>query len=266
MGSARGKRPAQERTTPGGGEDRQAAWLPRHLAVIMDGNGRWAKRRLLPRQAGHRAGLTATRRIIEACVRQDIGVLTLFAFSSENWRRPQGEVGSLMSLFVSALESEVPELHAQGVRIRFIGARAQFSAGLQQGMQNAEGLTRTNSRLILNIAASYGGRWDLVESARNIAAQFAEGRVTLPEIDETRVGESLALGGLPDPDLFIRTGGEHRISNFLLWNLAYTELYFTDTLWPDFDADALMEALLWYRDRQRRFGRTPEQTEGGADA
>lgn len=266
MGKARGKRPVPERASAGGGEGPHAAWLPQHLAIIMDGNGRWAKRRLLPRQAGHRAGLTATRRVIEACVQQRIGMLTLFAFSSENWRRPTGEVGSLMSLFVSALESEVPELHTQGVHIRFIGAREQFSAGLQQGMRNAEELTRGNSRLILNIAASYGGRWDLVESARKIAAHFAEGRVTLPQIDEALVGESLALGGFPDPDLFIRTGGEHRISNFLLWNLAYTELYFTDALWPDFDADALLEALAWYRDRQRRFGRTPEQAEGGAHA
>ena len=240
--------------------------LPRHIAIIMDGNGRWAKRRLLPRQAGHRAGLTATRRVIEACVQHEIAALTLFAFSSENWRRPRTEVGSLMNLFLSALQSEVAELHANHVRIRFIGAREQFSLPLQDGMQQAEQLTKDNTRLILSIAAAYGGRWDLVQSAKKLAAAAAGGRIQADAIDEARLAESLALNDLPDPDLFIRTGGEQRISNFLLWNLAYTELYFTDTLWPDFDAAALETALRWYQERQRNFGRTPEQAKDSGDA
>lgn len=263
MVRAHGKAPAPAQA---GRHAEDMVRLPGHIAIIMDGNGRWARRRLLPRNAGHRAGLSATRRVIEACVQHGIGALTLFAFSSENWRRPRGEVGSLMGLFVSALESEIPELHRNGVRLCFIGAREQFSAQLQRGMQEAEALTRGNLRLRLNIAAGYGGRWDLVASARRLAVRFANSEIDLQGIDETSVGNSLALGDVPDPDLFIRTGGEHRISNFLLWNLAYTELYFTDTLWPDFDATALTAALNWYRERQRRFGRTPEQAGGVADA
>ncbi|MDE1886843.1 MAG: di-trans,poly-cis-decaprenylcistransferase [Gammaproteobacteria bacterium] len=240
--------------------------LPRHVAVIMDGNGRWAQRRLLPRQAGHRAGLTAVRRLIEGCVQRGIGALTLFAFSSENWQRPQGEVGSLMGLFVNALESEVAELHKNQVCIRFIGARAQFSAALQQGMRASEQLTAGNDGLVLNIAAGYGGRWDLVQAARHLATEAVDGRLRVEELDEQQVSNSLALAGLPDPDLFIRTGGEQRISNFLLWNLAYTELYFTELLWPDFDAAALQAALSWFAQRQRRFGRTPEQTRDAGHA
>lgn len=265
MVQARGKLHAPRRAAPSGATQ-DAARRPRHIAIIMDGNGRWAKRRLLPRQAGHRAGLTATRRVIEACVQQGIGVLTLFAFSSENWQRPQGEVGSLMNLFVSALESEIPALHENGVCIRFIGTRRQFPTALQQGMREAESLTRGNVRLRLNIAVSYGGRWDLVESARQIAARVACADLSVQAIDESLVGESLALGDLPDPDLFIRTGGEHRISNFLLWNLAYTELYFTDILWPDFDADALATALHWYRERERHFGGLLEPSGDAAHA
>lgn len=231
--------------------------VPRHIAIIMDGNGRWAKHRLLPRPAGHRAGLTAARQVIEACVKLGVAGLTLFAFSSENWQRPQPEVGSLMGLFMSALDSEVAELHANKVRIRFIGARQTFAAALQQGMQKAEHLTAANDGLCLNIAAGYGGRWDILQAARDFAAQPG---------GESEFGRQLALGDQPDPDLFIRTGGEQRISNFLLWNLAYTELYFTDTLWPDFDAAALDAALYWYAQRQRRFGRTPEQTTDTHDA
>ncbi|MGH8281911.1 MAG: isoprenyl transferase [Gammaproteobacteria bacterium] len=240
--------------------------LPKHIAIIMDGNGRWAKRRLLPRQAGHRAGVTAARRVIEACAQRSIGVLTLFAFSSENWQRPRTEVGSLMGLFMNALESEVAELHKNNVRIRFIGARDTFSTLLQEGMQGAEQLTQANTGLALNIAAGYGGRWDILRAVRRLAADTASGRLHSEELDETRLAQSLALAGLPDPDLFIRTGGEQRISNFLLWNLAYTELYFTDSLWPDFDAKALNEALRWYGARQRRFGRTPEQMQDSPDA
>lgn len=234
--------------------------LPRHIAVIMDGNGRWAQRRLLPRQAGHRAGLTAARRLIEGCVQRGIGALTLFAFSSENWQRPQREVGSLMGLFMNALESEVAELHKNQVRMRFIGAREQFSAALQQGMHASEQLTAGNGGMVLNIAAAYGGRWDLLQAARRLAVEAVGGRLRVEELDEQQVANALACAGLPDPDLFIRTGGEQRISNFLLWNLAYTELYFTEVLWPDFDAPALEAALNWYAQRQRRFGRTSEQT------
>lgn len=244
----------------------QGSSLPRHIAVIMDGNGRWAQRRLLPRQAGHRAGLTAARRLIEGCVQRGIGALTLFAFSSENWRRPQAEVGSLMGLFMNALESEVAELHRNKVCIRFIGAREQFSAALQQGMRESEHLTAGNRGLVLNIAAGYGGRWDLLQAARRLAAEAVGGRLRVEELDEQQVSDALVLAGLPDPELFIRTGGEQRISNFLLWNLAYTELYFTEVLWPDFDAAELEAALSWYVQRQRRFGRTPEQTRGAEHA
>jgi undecaprenyl diphosphate synthase len=236
---------------------REFSSVPRHIAIIMDGNGRWARRRLLPRPAGHRSGLTAARRVIETCVKHGVAALTLFAFSSENWQRPQLEVGSLMGLFMNALDSEVAELHKNNVRIRFIGARETFPAGLQQGMRAAEQLTGANTGLTLNIAAGYGGRWDILRAAQKFAADPG---------GESEFGRLLALGDQPDPDLFIRTGGEQRISNFLLWNLAYTELYFTDTLWPDFDTAALEEALSWYAQRQRRFGRTPEQTTDLGDA
>ncbi|HVC37982.1 MAG TPA: polyprenyl diphosphate synthase [Gammaproteobacteria bacterium] len=242
------------------------AALPRHIAIIMDGNGRWAKNRFLPRQAGHRAGLRAARRVIEACVQQGIGVLTLFAFSSENWQRPRTEVGSLVELFVDALESEVAELHKNNIRIRFIGARTAFTQALQEGMRQAEMLTQSNTGLVLNIAVSYGGRWDMLQAVRRMTLEAVAGVIKPEDIDETRLSQALALSGLPDPDLFIRTGGEQRISNFLLWNLAYTELYFADSLWPDFDVAALMAALDWYAVRQRRFGRTSEQVGAEADA
>lgn len=244
----------------------EASSLPRHIAIIMDGNGRWARHRLLPRQAGHRAGLTAARRVIESCVQHGIGALTLFAFSSENWQRPSPEVGSLMGLFMHALESEVAELHKNRVRVRFIGARTQFSIALQQGMHEAEQLTADNTGLRLNVAAGYGGRWELLQAAKQLASEVLAGRLRLEELDEPHWASALSLAGSPDPDLFIRTGGEQRISNFLLWQLAYTELYFTDTLWPDFDATALGQALTWYAQRQRRFGRTPEQLESPGHA
>jgi undecaprenyl diphosphate synthase len=238
--------------------------LPRHIAIIMDGNGRWAKKRFLPRQAGHRAGLKAARHVIEACAQYGIDVLTLFAFSSENWQRPQVEVGNLVQLFVDALGSEVAELHNNHVRIHFIGNRLLFSPDLQEGMLQAEALTRSNTGLKLNIAISYGGRWDILQAVKNICMQITAGNTRPDQIDEDQLAGALALSGLPDPDLFIRTGGEHRISNFLLWNLAYTELYFIDALWPDFDSAALLSALEWYVARQRRFGRTSEQTTAGA--
>lgn len=244
----------------------ETAALPRHIAIIMDSNGRWAKRRLLPRQAGHRAGLTAARRIIESCIRLHIGALTLFAFSSENWQRPRREVGNLMGLLMKALEDEVRELHTNNVRLRFIGALDAFSPDLRHGMRHAAELTAMNAGLALNIAASYGGRWDIVQAAHKLAAAAVSGHIRPDEIDEARLSQALMLPEPPDPDLFIRTGGEQRISNFLLWNLAYTELYFTDSLWPDFDEPALQTAFDWYAVHQRRFGRTPEQVKGEAGA
>ena len=237
----------------------EPAVLPRHIAIIMDGNGRWARRRLLPRYAGHRAGLTTARGTIEGCVRHGVPVLTLFAFSSENWQRPQTEVGSLMELFLGALETEVQNLNANHIRIRFIGALDSFAAALQEGMQRAEQLTRDNTRLTLNIAVGYGGRWDILQAVHRLAADVTAGKIRTPDIDEVHFGNALALAPVPDPDLFIRTGGERRISNFLLWNLAYTELYFTDTLWPDFADQELDAAIRWFASRQRRFGLTPEQ-------
>ena len=233
--------------------------LPRHVAIIMDGNGRWARKRLLPRVAGHRAGITPVRLCIEQCVRQGIAALTLFAFSSENWARPPEEVGSLMGLFLDALDRELDELHGSGVRLRFIGERGNLSAVLQQRIAAAEARTAGNTRLALQIAVSYGGRWDLLEAARRLAQRCADGTLTPQDIDESALAAELSIAELPDPDLFIRTGGEQRISNFLLWNLAYTELYFTDQLWPDFDAAGFQAALEWFAGRNRRFGLTGEQ-------
>jgi len=237
----------------------EIATLPRHIAIIMDGNGRWAKKRFLPRQAGHRAGLKAARRIIEACAQNRIAVLTLFAFSSENWQRPRTEVSNLIELFVGALESEVADLHKNNIRIRFIGDCSAFTQVLQDGMFQAEKLTQLNTGLILNIAVSYGGRWDMLQAVKKICLEIIARNIRPEELDEDRLSRALALSGLPDPDLFIRTGGERRISNFLLWNLAYTELYFMDDLWPDFDSVTLQVALDWYATRQRRFGRTSGQ-------
>jgi len=241
----------------------ETATLPRHIAIIMDGNGRWAKKRFLPRQAGHHAGLKAARRVIEACAQHSIAVLTLFAFSSENWQRPRTEVGNLIELFVGAIDSEVADLHKNNVSIHFIGDCSAFTQGLQDGMCQAERLTQLNTGLILNIAVSYGGRWDMLQAVKKMCMETITGKIQPEEIDEGRLSGALALSGLPDPDLFIRTGGEQRISNFLLWNLAYTELYFLDELWPDFDDATLQVALDWYAARQRRFGRTSEQLGSG---
>ena len=241
--------------------------LPRHVAIVMDGNGRWARARGDARVDGHRAGVEPVRTVIEECVRLGIGALTLFAFSSENWRRPRDEVLSLMSLFVESLETEIAELHRNGVRLRFIGRRDVLDDRLRTSMASSEQITRSNSRLHLQIALSYGGRDDIVAAARTLAARVERRELTLPQIDESSFAASLALNGLPDPDLFIRTGGEQRISNFLLWNLAYTELYFTDCLWPDFDAGCFESALQHFATRQRRFGLTGSQLEqAGATA
>ncbi|MFQ5644213.1 MAG: isoprenyl transferase [Thiogranum sp.] len=235
--------------------------LPRHVAIIMDGNGRWAKSRNLPRYMGHRAGVKTVRRVVEACRQRGIEALTLFAFSSENWRRPRIEVGLLMDLFVRTLKKEVNRLDRNNVRIQFIGDRSAFDPKLQKMMGAAERQTADNSGLTLVIAANYGGRWDLVEATRRMAARAVAGELSVDDIDSEMLAGELCNAGLPEPDLFIRTGGEQRISNYLLWQLAYTELYFTDLLWPEFDAAAFDEALLSFASRQRRFGKTGDQVE-----
>jgi undecaprenyl diphosphate synthase len=235
--------------------------LPRHIAVIMDGNGRWASKRALPRPAGHRMGVRSVKTIIEGCARRGVEVLTLFAFSSENWKRPREEVSMLMGRFLEALDNEVEEIHRNDIRIRFIGHLEQLSTALRERIAKAEELTRANRRMTLVIAVAYGGRWDIATAARKLAERCVAGEMRVEEVDESAVGANLALSELPDPDLLIRTGGEQRISNFLLWNLAYTELYFCDTLWPDFDAADLDAAIAHFGRRQRRFGLTPAQVE-----
>nr|VFK55850.1 MAG: undecaprenyl diphosphate synthase [Candidatus Kentron sp. TUN]VFK61886.1 MAG: undecaprenyl diphosphate synthase [Candidatus Kentron sp. TUN] len=233
--------------------------IPRHIAIIMDGNGRWAIHRCLPRIAGHRAGVDAVRRVVRICGEKGIEVLTLFAFSSENWQRPHEEVGLLMNLFMSALEQEIKKLHQHNVRLRIIGERSAFSVELQQVIEESERITCDNTGLNLVIAANYGGRWDLSQAVRSIAYRVAQGQLNPENIGPETIRLHLCLHDLPEPDLFIRTSGEKRISNFLLWQIAYTELYFTDILWPDFDRGALEEALAFYASRQRRFGQTGEQ-------
>jgi undecaprenyl diphosphate synthase len=233
--------------------------LPQHIAIIMDGNGRWAEARGEPRTSGHKAGIEPVRMCIRECARRGVGALTLFAFSSENWRRPAQEVATLMGLFVEALDREVDELHANGVRLRMIGARNQLAVRLQQRVAAAEQLTAGNTGLRLQVAVSYGGRWDIVEAARELARRCARGELRAEDIDEESLSARLQLDDVPDPDLFIRTGGEHRISNFLLWNLAYTELLFCDTLWPDFGVPELEAALADFASRDRRFGLTGDQ-------
>ncbi len=228
--------------------------LPRHIAIIMDGNGRWAQRRQRPRVVGHRAGARAVNVCVDYCLEKGIATLTLFAFSSENWRRPADEVGSLMHLFLKALEREVGELHRRGVRLRFIGDQTGFGRELRERMTEAERLTAGNGRLVLNVAVGYGGRWDIVQAARALARRAAAGELDPETIDQDRFADALGLAGLPEPDLFIRTGGEYRLSNFLLWHLAYTELWFTPCLWPDLDRSVLDAALAVYAGRERRFG------------
>ncbi|UYB53760.1 polyprenyl diphosphate synthase [Xanthomonas sp. AM6] len=233
--------------------------LPRHIAIIMDGNGRWAQRRRRPRVIGHRAGARAVNRTIDFCLERGIPALTLFAFSSENWGRPQEEVDALMKLFLHALDREVEELQRRGVRVRFIGDRSRFAPSLRERMAQAEARTRDNQALHLSIAASYGGRQDIAQAARALAEEVAAGRLRPEQIDEALLSAHMALADLPPPDLFIRTGGDVRISNFLLWQLAYTELWFTETLWPEFGAEVLQQALDDYASRERRFGLTSAQ-------
>nr|WP_250063514.1 polyprenyl diphosphate synthase [Stenotrophomonas mori] len=232
---------------------------PAHLAIVMDGNGRWAQQRRRPRMIGHRAGARAVNRTIDFCLERGIAVLTLFAFSSENWGRPQDEVDALMKLFLAALDREVDELERRNVRVCFIGERARFSPGIAQRMARAEQRTSGNRAMTLNIAASYGGRQDIALAARRLAEQVAAGTLLPEQVDEQRLGRHMALADLPPPDLFIRTGGDTRISNFLLWQLAYTELWFTDVLWPDVDAATLQQALDAFAQRERRYGLTSAQ-------
>ena len=233
--------------------------LPRHLAIVMDGNGRWAHRRRLPRFEGHRAGAKAARECVRACAEAGIEYLTLFAFSSENWARPVDEVDQLMTLFGRVLERESDELAASGVSIRFIGDRSAFPLTLRETMGGVERRTAGNRGLVLVIAANYGGHWDIVNAARRVAMAVERGEMRASEVDRTALESGLALFGLPSPDLLVRTGGEQRISNFLLWNLAYTEFYFVETLWPEFDRAALDDAFREFGERERRFGRTSEQ-------
>ncbi|MDD2815833.1 MAG: isoprenyl transferase [Thiotrichaceae bacterium] len=240
--------------------------LPRHVAVIMDGNGRWAKKRLMPRFAGHVVGVETVRQIVKQCAELKIEVLTLFAFSSENWRRPPTEVTALMQLFSTALQREVNKLDKNKVRLRIIGDRSAFSEELQQLILKAEAQTANNTGLTLVIAANYGGHWDIVQAAKQLARQVAAGQLNPEEVDEAKLAQYLSLPELPEPDLFIRTGGEQRISNFLLWQLAYTEFYFTDILWPDFGREAFASALESFSKRQRRFGRTGDQVEQDKNA
>lgn len=235
--------------------------IPRHIAIIMDGNGRWAKQRNMPRIAGHRAGVEAAREVVQSCGRQGVEVLTLFAFSSENWRRPKAEVNLLMELFLTALRRESKKLDKNNARLVVIGDRLAFAPKLQQEIARAEALTADNTGLTIVIAANYGGRWDVVQAAQKLGRKIQAGEMTVEQISEQSVNAELAMHGFPEPDLFIRSGGEQRISNFLLWQLAYTELYFTDTLWPDFDGAELERAFASYAGRQRRFGRTGDQVQ-----
>jgi len=225
----------------------------------MDGNGRWARARQKPRHAGHRAGVRTVRTTVEAAAKHGVECLTLFAFSSENWGRPEEEVSSLMSLFVEALRREVNELHRNNVRLRFIGAREQLNAGLVKKIEAAEEKTSSNTGLLLNVAVAYGGRWDILCATKRLATKVAKGDLAANDIDEAKLSAELQLADCPEPDLLIRTGGEQRISNFLLWNLAYAELWFTDVLWPEFDAHQFESALQYFSQKQRRYGHTGEQ-------
>jgi undecaprenyl diphosphate synthase len=242
------------------------AGTPQHVAIIMDGNGRWARSRGLPRPAGHRASLKVVRRVVEECAQRGIRYLTLFAFSSENWLRPPDEVGMLMKLFLDSLVREIANLHENRVRVRFIGDRGALGSELARSMAEAESLTGANPGLGLSVAVAYGGRWDIAHACRSLAADVAAGKLAPADITETQLAARLALAGLPDPDLLIRTGAERRVSNFLLWNLAYAELYFTDVLWPEFSSADFEAALQFFAQRERRFGKTSAQVAAKADA
>jgi len=239
--------------------DIPAEKLPRHVAIIMDGNGRWAEQRSLPRFSGHRAGVETLRRVVQMSGELGIHSLTLFAFSSENWRRPKKEVGLLMELFMTALGREVSKLHETGVKLNVIGDLDAFPTKLQKRIQKSIHLTQNNAGLHLNIAANYGGKWDIIQATKKLAERVAKGEISSDDINEDMLQQHLTMHDQPEPDLFIRTGGEQRISNFLVWQLAYTELYFTRTLWPDFDREEYTKALTSFATRQRRFGQTGAQ-------
>jgi undecaprenyl diphosphate synthase len=240
--------------------------IPGHIAIVMDGNGRWAKKRNRPRSMGHQAGLKALNKTIRNCVHLGIKTLTVFAFSSENWNRPEGEVSRLMEMFLRALDKEVDELHKNDVCVRFIGELTAFKPAIQAKMSAAQTLTADNNSLIANVAVNYGGRWDITQAATRMAQAVMDGSLTLNKVDEPKFANFLALAGSPDPDLFIRTGGEMRISNFLLWQSAYTEFYFTPVLWPDFDEQSLEQAIAVFQSRERRFGQTSDQVKGAVNA
>ena len=240
--------------------------LPRHVAIIMDGNGRWAKKRNKPRFLGHKQGVEAVREVVKICGEYGIEVLTLFAFSSENWKRPQKEVGLLMDLFFTALDREVKRLHRNNVQLRIIGDQNAFPEKIQKRIIRAEELTKDNDGLILNVAANYGGKWDITQAVKKLANKIESGELKPDDVNEDVIANELTMHDLPEPDLFIRTGGEQRISNFLIWQLAYTELYLTDILWPDFERDEFLKALNSFTKRQRRFGHTGEQIEKMSNA
>ena len=235
--------------------------IPRHVCIIMDGNGRWAKKRFMPRNYGHRKGVDATRRAVEFFAQQGVGHLTLFAFSSENWNRPEEEVSGLMDLFVQSLQQHIETLHEKKIRIRFIGNREPFADPLREQIDDAENKTRDNRQMILNVALNYGGQWDIANAAAVLARRIQAGQMSADDLGPESIAAELSLADSPDPDLFIRTGGEMRMSNFLLWQLAYTEFYFCDCLWPDFTETEMRAALAEYSRRQRRYGKTGEQVE-----
>ncbi|MEE9327042.1 MAG: polyprenyl diphosphate synthase [Cocleimonas sp.] len=233
--------------------------IPRHIAIVLDGNGRWAKAKHRPRFMGHKKGVEAVRNIVKACSTLKVECLSLFAFSSENWKRPEDEIKSLMSLFMMALEREAKSLARNNVRLQIVGDLSHFSEKLQKKIKEVEALTENSDGLRLVVAANYGGRWDITNAARSLAEKVKSGELTVEQINEESITQKVSTQGIPDPDLFIRTGGEKRISNFLIWQMAYTELYFTDVLWPDFDETELDKAIKDFSSRQRRFGKTSEQ-------
>lgn len=233
--------------------------LPKHIAIIMDGNGRWAKSHGKPRVFGHKKGVSAVRKTISAASKLKIEAVTLFAFSSENWRRPEEEVGLLMELFITVLSSEIKKLHKNNLKLRIIGDKSRFSARLQKKIIEAEELTANNTGMVVNVAANYGGKWDITEAMKSIATQVAEGKCSVSDIDEDMISQHLTMADIPEVDLLIRTSGECRISNFMLWQLAYAEMFFTEEFWPDFDEDSLVEAVTWFVNRVRRFGCTDDQ-------
>ncbi|MBW3694354.1 isoprenyl transferase [Vibrio sp. T187] len=233
--------------------------LPKHIAIIMDGNGRWAKAQGKPRVFGHKNGVQAVRKTISSAAKLGIQAVSLFAFSSENWRRPEEEVGVLMELFITVLSNEVKKLHKNNLRLRVIGDKTRFSQRLQKKIAEAEALTHDNTGMVINIAANYGGKWDIQEAVKKIALDVQQGKLSIDDIDEPLITQNLTMSDIPEVDLLIRTSGECRISNFMLWQLAYAEIYFTEQFWPDFNEDSLVEAVTWFINRERRFGCTGEQ-------